>query len=134
MFNTPEQMFYCFWSILMMFIYWGKTKYHEEKQRVQTDASKEVGLEVHTERIKRMFMSHYQNSGQNHNIKTGNRYFENVAKVKYLETACMHSLTHSLTCGAELFLRSCQLCSYSRTPQHFMEPVEILLKLEATGV
>jgi hypothetical protein len=24
--------------------------------------------------------------------------------------------------GAEPFLRSCQLCSYSRTSQHFMEP------------
>jgi hypothetical protein len=33
-----------------------------------------------------------------------------------------HSLTHSLTHGAEPFLRSCQLCSYSRTSQHFMEP------------
>jgi hypothetical protein len=27
-----------------------------------------------------------------------------------------------LTYGAEPFLRSCQLCSPSRTPQHFMEP------------
>jgi hypothetical protein len=27
-----------------------------------------------------------------------------------------------LTYGAELFLRSCQLCSYSRISQHFMEP------------
>jgi hypothetical protein len=32
-----------------------------------------------------------------------------------------HSLTHSLTHGTEPFLRSCQLCSYSRTSQHFME-------------
>jgi hypothetical protein len=31
-----------------------------------------------------------------------------------------HSLTHTLTHGAEPFLRSCQLCSYSRTSQHFM--------------
>jgi hypothetical protein len=31
-----------------------------------------------------------------------------------------HSL--SLTHGAEPFLRSCQLCSYSRTSQHFIEP------------
>jgi hypothetical protein len=30
--------------------------------------------------------------------------------------------THSLTHGAEPYLRWCQLCSYSRTPQHFMEP------------
>jgi hypothetical protein len=31
-------------------------------------------------------------------------------------------LSHSLTHGAEPFLRSCQSCSYSRTSQHFMEP------------
>jgi hypothetical protein len=31
-------------------------------------------------------------------------------------------ITYLLTYGAELFLRSCQLCSYSRTSQHFMEP------------
>jgi hypothetical protein len=34
----------------------------------------------------------------------------------------IHSLTHSLTHGAEAFLRIRQLCSYSRTSQHFMEP------------
>jgi hypothetical protein len=34
---------------------------------------------------------------------------------------------HSLTHGAEPFLRSCQLCSYSRTSQHFMEPEGSLL-------
>jgi hypothetical protein len=32
------------------------------------------------------------------------------------------TLTYLLTYGAEPFLRSCQLCSLSRTPQHFMEP------------
>jgi hypothetical protein len=31
-------------------------------------------------------------------------------------------LTHSFTHGAESFLRSRQLCNYSRTSQHFMEP------------
>jgi hypothetical protein len=30
--------------------------------------------------------------------------------------------THSLTHGAEPFLRSCQLCSHSRNSQRFMEP------------
>jgi hypothetical protein len=32
------------------------------------------------------------------------------------------SWTHSLTYGAEPFLRSCQLCSHSRNSQNFMEP------------
>jgi hypothetical protein len=31
-------------------------------------------------------------------------------------------ITHSLTYGAEPFLKSCQMCSYSRTSQHFIEP------------
>jgi hypothetical protein len=39
-------------------------------------------------------------------------------------------ITHSLTHGAEPFLRSRQLCSCSRTSQHFMEPGYItILKL-----
>jgi hypothetical protein len=33
---------------------------------------------------------------------------------------------HSLTHGAEPFSRSCQLCSYPRTSQHFMEPISSL--------
>jgi hypothetical protein len=43
-----------------------------------TDASKEDGLEVNTEKTQYMLMSHHQNAGQNHNIKIGNRAFENV--------------------------------------------------------
>jgi hypothetical protein len=37
-------------------------------------------------------------------------------------TGSLHFTTHSLTRGAEPFLRSRQLCSYSRTSHHFMEP------------
>jgi hypothetical protein len=33
------------------------------------DASKEVGLEVNTEKNKYMLLSHHQNTGQNHDIK-----------------------------------------------------------------
>jgi hypothetical protein len=34
-------------------------------------------------------------------------------------------LTYLLTYGTEIFLRSCQLCSPSRTPQHFMEQYRV---------
>jgi hypothetical protein len=47
------------------------------------DGSKEVGLEVNTEKTKYM-LSHHQNSGQNHDIKVANRCFESVAQLKYL--------------------------------------------------
>jgi hypothetical protein len=40
---------------------------------------------------------------------------------KILEYYFRSSLSHSLTHGAEPFLRSRQLCRYSRTSQHFME-------------
>jgi hypothetical protein len=33
-----------------------------------------------------MLLSRHQNAGQNHDIKTGNRYFENVAEFRYLGT------------------------------------------------
>jgi L-lysine 2,3-aminomutase len=43
------------------------------------DASKEVGLEVNTEKTKYMLLSRHQNSGQNHDIEIANRSSENVA-------------------------------------------------------
>jgi ribosomal protein S2 len=57
-------------------------------QRTQTliDASKEVGLEVNTEKTKYMLLSRYQHAGQNQDIKIGNRSFENVAQFRYLGT------------------------------------------------
>jgi hypothetical protein len=48
------------------------------------DASKEVGLEVNIEKTKYMLRSRHQNAGQNHDIKTAYRCFENVAKFRYL--------------------------------------------------
>jgi hypothetical protein len=50
------------------------------------DASKELGLEVNTEKTKYMLLSHHQNAGQNHDIKVANRGFENAAQFKYLGT------------------------------------------------
>jgi hypothetical protein len=39
---------------------------------------------------------------------------------------CENYIAHSLTHGAEPILRSCQLCSHSRTTQHFIEPEGLL--------
>jgi hypothetical protein len=47
-------------------------------------ASKEVGLEVNAEKTKYMLLSRHQNAGQSHNIKIGDRSFENVPQFKYL--------------------------------------------------
>jgi hypothetical protein len=51
----------------------------EKKTVTLIDAGKEVGLEANTEETKYMLLSRHQNAGQNHDIKTGNRCFENVA-------------------------------------------------------
>jgi hypothetical protein len=48
------------------------------------DARKEVGLEVNTEKIKYILLSHHRNAGQNRYIKIANRCFENVAQFRYL--------------------------------------------------
>jgi hypothetical protein len=50
------------------------------------DASKEIGLEVNTEKTEYMLLSHHQNAGQNHDIKIGNRCFENVEQFRHLGT------------------------------------------------
>jgi hypothetical protein len=47
-----------------------------------TDSSKEVGLEVNTEKTKYMLLSCHQNAGQNYDIKIADRCFENVAQFK----------------------------------------------------
>jgi hypothetical protein len=59
------------------------------------DVSKEVGVEVNTEKTKYMFMSHCQTTGQNHYMKVANKSFENVTKLKYLgrtvtNEVCIH--------------------------------------------
>jgi hypothetical protein len=54
------------------------------------DASKEVGLEINTEKSKYMLLSRHQNAGQNRDIKMADRCFENVAKFRYLGTTITH--------------------------------------------
>jgi hypothetical protein len=43
------------------------------KTEALTNASKKVGLEVNTKKVKYMLLSRHQNAGQNRNIKTANR-------------------------------------------------------------
>jgi hypothetical protein len=50
------------------------------------DNCKEDGLEVNSEKTKYMLLSYHQNAGQNNDIKTANRSFENVAELKYFGT------------------------------------------------
>jgi hypothetical protein len=86
------------------------------------DANNVAGLEVDTEKSRCMFMSHHQNTGDNHNITIAIKSFKHVAEVKYLgkrnqnvyhkeiksklnlKNACYHSLQN--------FLSSCLLPKY----------------------
>jgi hypothetical protein len=46
--------------------------------------SREVGIEVNTEKTKNLVMSCHHSGGQNHNLLTANKSFENVSKLKYI--------------------------------------------------
>jgi hypothetical protein len=47
-------------------------------------ASKKVGIKVNPEKTKYRLISHSQKIGQTHSIKTGNRSFEDAAKLNNL--------------------------------------------------
>jgi hypothetical protein len=55
-----------------------------KKNAALLDASKEIGLEVKSEKTKYMFMSHHQTAGQSNYISVANKSFERVSKFKYL--------------------------------------------------
>jgi hypothetical protein len=48
------------------------------------DASKEVGLEVNSEKTKYVFVFRHQTVGKSNYLKVANKSFEKVAKFKYL--------------------------------------------------
>jgi hypothetical protein len=69
-------------AVIMRSISHGSTK---DVQETLIDAGKEVGLEMNTGKTKFMLLSHYQNAGQNHDVrgKLRNRSFEDVVQFKY---------------------------------------------------
>jgi nucleoside diphosphate kinase len=50
------------------------------------DASEEAGLEINAEKAKYMLLSHYQNAGQNRDMKIANKLFEIMSQFRYLGT------------------------------------------------
>jgi hypothetical protein len=58
----------------------------KENKESLLEASRDIGLEINTEKTKYMIMSRHPNSGQNQNIRIANELFENVAKFKYMGT------------------------------------------------
>jgi hypothetical protein len=72
-----------FWPMLMKLISWEKSASTIKKN---TDASKEVGLEVNQGKTKYKLMSRSQKIGQKLSIKIAKRSFEDVAKFKYVGT------------------------------------------------
>jgi hypothetical protein len=59
------------------------------------NASKEIGLEVNSEKTNYMFMSRHQTAGQSNYIRVANKSFKKVAKFKYLgatltDQNCIH--------------------------------------------
>jgi hypothetical protein len=68
----------------------------KESTETLIDANKEVDLERNIEKTKYMMLSHHQNVGQNRDIKTANRLFENVSQFKYLGTTVTNK---NFNCG-----------------------------------
>jgi hypothetical protein len=61
----------------------------------ETVTSKEVGLEVSSEKVKYMLMSRSQKVGQKHSIKIANRSFEDVDKVQIPRNNTNRSKLHA---------------------------------------
>jgi hypothetical protein len=66
------------------------TNTRKKNREAVLEVSWEIGIEANTEKIKCMFMSHPQNAGQNHTLRTANKSLKNVTKFKYLGTRVLN--------------------------------------------
>jgi hypothetical protein len=75
------------WSMLIMWIYlFDNIDTINKNTEILIDASKEVGLEVNTEKTKYILLSRHRSEEWNQDIKIANRCFENMAQFIYLGT------------------------------------------------
>jgi hypothetical protein len=81
------------WSMVMMFNILGENINTMKKNIALLHYSKYIPVEVNAEQSKYMFMSCLQNTGRNHDLMMANKYFQSVARYKYLGmTATNHSI------------------------------------------
>jgi hypothetical protein len=72
---------------------WAKTQIPQTKtKKLLSDTSKEVGLEVNTEKTKYMLMFRDQIAGQNYNSMMDNESFKNVYSMQFFLLFFMDSL------------------------------------------
>ena len=97
----------------------GSVQTIKENAEVLIVASKEIGLEVNSDKTRYMVVSRDQNEGRSHSMKIDNRSFERVEELKYLGTnltyqdsiqeeiesrvksgnVCYHSVQNFLSCS-----------------------------------
>jgi hypothetical protein len=72
-----------FWLMMITLIFWEKMQIPYKNTGAVLDASKEIGLEMNSEKTTRkyMLMSCCKNAGQKHSIKIANKSFEDVANI-----------------------------------------------------
>jgi hypothetical protein len=102
------------------------------KKNTQTliDDSKEVGLEVNTDKSKYMLLPRHKNAGQNHDIKITNSCFENMAKFKYFRTAVTNKnliqgeIKRTLNSGNACYFQSRTFCPLVCCLKHRNQNIE----------